>query len=68
MKMAIVSELYRPSTGGQEVRYQEIATELVRRGHEVEIFTIGHDANLARSEVWDGVRVHRVLSGPRVSK
>lgn len=59
MRIAILTELYPPSVGGQEVRFAEMARALTRRGHEVSVFCIGHEKGLPAAELVDGVRVRR---------
>lgn len=60
MKLAFVTELFAPSVGGQEVRFEELGAELVKRGVEVDLYTIRHDLDSPREEVLHGVRVHRI--------
>jgi len=58
--IALITELFAPSVGGQEIRFQSIADHLVRRGHDVSIFCIGHEVGLAEEEVLPfGARVFR---------
>lgn len=59
MKIGIFSELYPPSVGGQEIRYQELAQVLRLRGHEVSVFCIGHQGGLPPQTVENGIAVHR---------
>lgn len=65
MSFAFLTELYRPSVGGQEVFFQELAEELVRRGHRVEVHCIGHESGLADRETINGVDLHRNPNGGR---
>jgi glycosyltransferase involved in cell wall biosynthesis len=60
MKIAFVTELFSPSVGGQEVRFEELGAELVKRGVEVDLYTIRHDLGSPKSEVRGGMRVHRI--------
>lgn len=60
MKIAIFTELYPPSVGGQEIRFAEIAKQLTDSGHEVDVYTIAHERGLKASEVINGVRVFRM--------
>ena len=62
MRIAIFTELYFPSVGGQEMFFHGLAKALVRRGHELDVYCIGHENGLAATEVIDGVNVHRALT------
>jgi glycosyltransferase involved in cell wall biosynthesis len=59
MKIAIFSELYSPSIGGMEARYKSLSQALVSRGHEVIVYTIGHEKNLLPHEKIDHVNIFR---------
>jgi glycosyltransferase involved in cell wall biosynthesis len=59
LQLAFLTELYYPSVGGQEVFFQELAEAMVRRGHSVDVYCIGHQAGLAANEVLNGVQVYR---------
>jgi glycosyltransferase involved in cell wall biosynthesis len=63
MKLAIVTELFSPSIGGQEVRYLEMGRALVQSGHQVDVFTIRSAADLPKHENIDGISVFRVVDG-----
>jgi glycosyltransferase involved in cell wall biosynthesis len=65
LRFAFLTELYHPSVGGQEVFFQELAEEMVRRGHRVDVHCIGHSAGLPDVEVMNGVSVHRRPNGGR---
>jgi glycosyltransferase involved in cell wall biosynthesis len=60
MKIAFVTELFAPSVGGQEVRFEELGAELVKRGVEVNLYTLRHDLSSPRDEVRGGMAVHRI--------
>jgi glycosyltransferase involved in cell wall biosynthesis len=64
MKIAIFTELYSPSIGGQEMFFKGLGRELIGRGHEVDVYCIGHEAGLLEEELIDGVRVHRFPIAP----
>ena len=64
MRIVIVTELYSPSVGGQEIRYQELAPHLIAAGHTVEVVTIDHKGGLPTDEVMEGVRVRRLVADP----
>jgi glycosyltransferase involved in cell wall biosynthesis len=59
MRLAFLTELYHPNLGGQEVFFQELAEAMVRRGHSVDVYCIGHDTSLATEETLNGVRIRR---------
>lgn len=59
LRLAFLTELYTPSVGGQEVFFQELAEAMVRRGHSVDVYCIGHKPGLPADEVINGVRLHR---------
>jgi len=65
MRIAIVTELFYPNLGGQEVRYLELGQQLVRAGHSLDVFTIRISPSHPREEVLAGVSVHRVVDGFR---
>ncbi|WP_242640017.1 glycosyltransferase family 4 protein [Mycolicibacterium sp. S2-37] len=54
-----MTELYTPSIGGQEVFFQELAEAMVRRGHTVDVYCIGHKSGLLDEEIINGVHLHR---------
>lgn len=59
MRIAILSELYLPHIGGQEVRYAEMAETLVNMGHSVDVYCIQCPKSASAEEEMNGVRVHR---------
>lgn len=59
LRIAIVTELFYPNMAGCERRFFEIGRRLVRRGHEVHVFTIQHEARLPKNDVVEGMSVHR---------
>ncbi|WEK51506.1 MAG: glycosyltransferase family 4 protein [Candidatus Kaistia colombiensis] len=64
MRIALLTELYPPSIGGQELFFEGLGRALAGRGHRVEVFCIGHAAELPAREIVDGVTVHRFPSDP----
>lgn len=50
-KIALLTELFAPSVGGQEIRFQSVAEHLARRGHEVHVYCIAHEDGLPEREV-----------------
>ncbi len=59
LKIAILTELFPPSVGGQEVRYAEISKVLTARGHSVDIFCIRNIPGSRQEEIIDGSIIHR---------
>jgi glycosyltransferase involved in cell wall biosynthesis len=59
LRLAFLTELYHPSIGGQEIFFQELAEAMVRRGHSVDVYCIGHKAGLPDHEIINGVHLHR---------
>ncbi len=62
MKIAQVTPYFLPVEGGVERHVLNLSTQLVRRGHEVEIFTCARtrqNDGLERSSVIDGLSVSR---------
>jgi len=59
MRFAFLTELYYPNLGGQEVFFQELAEAMVRSGHSVDVYCIGHDTGLPTDEMLNGVRIQR---------
>ena len=59
MRIAILTELFPPSIGGQEVRYAEISKVLTGRGHSVHVYCIQSTPGSAQEEVIDGAFIHR---------
>jgi glycosyltransferase involved in cell wall biosynthesis len=60
MRLAFVTELFAPSVGGQEVRFEELGVELVKRGVQVDLYTIRHDLATPKHEVRGGMSIHRI--------
>ena len=59
MRIAIFTELFPPSIGGQEIRFAGIADELARRGHSVEVFCNRNVPGSETSEVHGNLTIHR---------
>lgn len=64
MRVALLTELYPPSIGGQELFFEGLGRALVERGHTVEVFCVGHEAGLPAHEILDAIAVHRFPSDP----
>ena len=59
-RLLIVTELFHPSMGGQEVRYLELGGLFVRNGWSVDVVTIGFDTSPAEEKI-QGMHVRRLL-------
>jgi glycosyltransferase involved in cell wall biosynthesis len=59
LRIAIMTELYLPHIGGQEMRYAELAQALLQAGHSVNVFAIRHARELLHKETVRGVRIWR---------
>jgi len=59
MRIAILTELFPPSIGGQEIRFAELAQALVQRGHSVEVFCIQNVPGTPQEETVTNVKIHR---------
>ena len=59
-RLLVVSELFHPSIGGQEVRYLELASLFIENGWEVTVYTIDIYGNLPDCETIEGIRVFRL--------
>jgi glycosyltransferase involved in cell wall biosynthesis len=59
LKIAILTELFPPSVGGQEIRFAEISRVLTRYGHSVHIFCIQNIPGTPSEEVLENVVIHR---------
>lgn len=58
MKICFFYELFYPNVGGLETHIFEVARELVKRGHKVEVFTAGYP-NTKKLEYIDGIKIVR---------
>jgi colanic acid biosynthesis glycosyl transferase WcaI len=75
LRFLFLTQYFPPEIGGPQTRLQSMATELVRRGHEVEVVTAlpnyprgkffkGYQGKLYICETRDGIPVHRVWLYP----
>ncbi len=62
MKIAIISELFYPHLGGQEIRYYELGKHFVCQGNKVDIYTINYSKELKTYEEIKNIRVFRIVS------
>ncbi len=70
MKIALVTDFYKPSIGGVSQVVEELAKRYVAAGHEVHVFCSDWDKKkrvVPRDEVLDGVHVHRCFHWFRVA-
>jgi glycosyltransferase involved in cell wall biosynthesis len=68
MKILFAMTYYRPYVSGPIIYVENLARELVRRGHQVSILTSQYEPGLPRRETVDGIRLVRVPVLARVSK
>jgi glycosyltransferase involved in cell wall biosynthesis len=61
MRILMLSQFYPPIIGGVEQHVRTLSVELVSRGHDVAVATLGHKG-LAEFELDQGVRVYRIRS------
>ncbi len=59
MRILLISQFYAPIVGGEEQIVQDLAVELVGRGHQVAVATLSHPG-LAPFEEDRGVRIYRI--------
>ena len=61
MKIGFMANYFYPATGGMEELTFGIAKELVKRGHEVHVFTSDRKDGkyFGKEQIVDGVRIHR---------
>jgi glycosyltransferase involved in cell wall biosynthesis len=60
-RIALVTEAFHPSIGGQEVRFLELGEMFTRAGWRVDVFTIACASGLPKFEIIRGLRVHRLV-------
>ena len=61
MKIVMVTQFFSPRLGGIERHVSRVCRILAAGGDDVHVVTWRYDDTLARCEVIDGVRVHRIL-------
>jgi len=62
LKIAFVTEFYKPAIGGVTKMVEEIGTRLAKQGHEVHVFCSDWDKEKRiekKEEIIDGIYVHR---------
>ena len=70
MKILLISAYFYPVTGGAENHMFYIARELVKKGHEVEVFVSDHDREKIiqkKEEIIDGIKIKRFKTLFRIS-
>ena len=60
MRVLFWNQVYLPNIGGVEILTSRLARGLLARGHEVAVVADRHRADLAETEVLDGVKIHRL--------
>ena len=60
MRIIQVAPYFQPHIGGVESHVLEISRELIRRGHDLEVYTSQYSPELPEKEYIDGIPVHRV--------
>ncbi len=60
MRVLQISPWFHPHMGGVESHVYSISSELVRRGHEVEVITSRHRRDIPEQETMDGFKVTRL--------
>lgn len=68
LKIAFVTELYPPSIGGQQTRFEGLATALTSLGDSVTVFCIDSEESPCPLEERDGVTVIRAPRMPRYER
>ncbi|SFV29944.1 glycosyltransferase family 4 protein [Hyphomicrobium facile] len=65
MRILMVAARYFPFAGGTEMHVHEVATRLVRRGHDVSVVTANPGGVLPEHEIVAGIDIIRVRSWPK---
>jgi len=65
MKILYVLEYYAPYIGGAEKLFQNLAEQMAKNGHQVEVVTSRFDKKLLQNEVINGVLIRRVAVSNR---
>jgi len=68
MRILTVLTYYRPHTSGLTIYAERLARALVKRGHEVTVFTSQYDPSLPLEETLDGVHIIRIPVAFRLNK
>ena len=68
MRILTVLTYYRPHTSGLTIYAERLARALVKRGHEVTVFTSQYEKSLPLDEHMDGVHILRVPVAFRLNK
>lgn len=67
LRVLMVAARFAPYVGGTEIHTAEVASALVRRGHEVTVVTTDTTGELSEHETMDGVEVIRLKAYPSFS-
>jgi glycosyltransferase involved in cell wall biosynthesis len=65
LKIALVTELFTPSVGGQQTRFEQLALAIAAEGHDVTVICTRNVAEAAPMEVSGGIRI---LRGPMLPR
>lgn len=65
VRVDFVSPRFHPTRGGIETAMEGVASELLRRGHDVTVHTT-HFPELAFEESWQGIRIRRYKPFPQL--
>jgi glycosyltransferase involved in cell wall biosynthesis len=68
LRVLVLLQYYTPHRTGLTLHVQQLAEELVRRGHAVSVITARHDPSTPRRGVEHGVVIHRLWAPIRVSR
>jgi glycosyltransferase involved in cell wall biosynthesis len=60
MRIIQVAPYFHPHIGGVESHVLEISIELIKRGHEVQVFTSQYNPHLPKTEIIDNIKVLRI--------
>ncbi|MFI5013264.1 MAG: glycosyltransferase family 4 protein [Hyphomicrobiales bacterium] len=59
MRILMLAQFYPPTVGGEERHVRNLSIDLVRRGHDVSVATLGHLGS-ADAEIDQGVKIYRL--------
>src|SRR5581483_7148097 len=68
LKIAILTELFAPSVGGQQARYAELSKILTSHGHSVYVYCIQSVPGTKQVELRDGTIIYRRPEAYRYEK
>lgn len=68
LRVLVLLQYYPPHRTGLTLHVQNLAEELVRRGHDVTVITARHDRSMPKRSIENGVVVHRLWAPIRISR